>query len=101
MISLQNELRVPEAQAVTITKDALVVDLVDGRTIAVPLSWYPRLANGTADELADFMIIGRGEGIHWPKLDEDIGVGGLLQGKPSGESQASLERWLRGREQAS
>ncbi len=93
--------RTPQAQAVDVTDDALVVDLVDGRTIAVPLSWYPRLAHGTAEERRTFEILGRGEGIHWPELDEDISISGLLAGKRSGESQDSLSRWLLGRERAS
>lgn len=82
------------------TEDTLVVDLVDGRTLSVPLSWYPRLAHGTAAERAEWRLIGRGEGIHWPKLDEDISVEGLLAGRRSGESQASLQRWLQSRKAA-
>ncbi|MBI4728765.1 MAG: DUF2442 domain-containing protein [Acidobacteria bacterium] len=85
------------AKTVSVTEDSLVVDLVDGRTVSVPLAWYPRLAHGTAQERADFRLIGRGEGIHWPLLDEDISVEGLLSGRPSTESQQSLERWLRER----
>ena len=82
------------AQQVSVTDDALVVDLTDGRTVSVPLSWYPRLSHGSAAERSKWQIIGRGEGIHWPDLDEDISVGGLLAGLPSGESQNSLRRWL-------
>ena len=88
------ELRVALAQQLSVTDDALVVDLVDGRTVSVPLSWYPRLAHGTPAERSNWRIIGRGEGIHWPDLDEDISVAGLLAGWPSGESQTSLRRWL-------
>ena len=88
------ELRVATAQRVSVTDDALVVDLVDGRTVSVPLPWYPRLAHGTPAERSNWRIIGRGEGIHWPDLDEDISVAGLLAGWPSGESQTSLRRWL-------
>jgi hypothetical protein len=73
------------------------VDLVDGRTVAVPVAWYPRLAHGSASERANWRLIGRGEGIHWPDLDEDISVDSLLAGRASGESQASLQRWLEGR----
>jgi hypothetical protein len=87
-----------EARAVSVTEDSLIVDLVDGRTVSVPVSWYPRLAHGTAEERADFRLIGRGEGIHWPGLDEDISVEDLLAGRPSGESQQSLEMWLRDRD---
>lgn len=82
---------------VSVTDDALVVDLVDGRTVSVPLAWYPRLAHGSTSERDDWELIGRGEGIHWPQLDEDISVDGLLAGRPSGESQESLDRWLRSR----
>lgn len=83
---------------VTITDDTLAVDLEDGRTIAVPIGWYPRLTYGTPAERANFQISGAGYGIHWPDLDEDIGVEGLLLGKKSRESQASFERWLHQRQ---
>jgi Protein of unknown function (DUF2442) len=82
------------AQSVTVTEDTLVVDLNDGRTISVPLAWYPRLLHGTAEERNNWRLIGGQEGIHWPDLDEDISVAGLLAGKPSGESQSSFKRWL-------
>lgn len=82
---------------VSITDDTLAVDLEDGRTIAVPIGWYPRLAYGTPEERANFEISGAGYGIHWPDLDEDIGVEGLLLGKKSSESQASFEQWLQRR----
>ena len=82
----------------TVTDDMLSVDLEDGRTIAVPIGWYPRLAYGTATERAKFQISVAGYGIHWPDLDEDIGVEGLLLGKKSGESPASFERWLQRRQ---
>jgi hypothetical protein len=91
------EVRVVNAQRVTVTEDALIVDLSDGRTISVPLAWYPRLWHGTAAERDNWRLIGQGEGIHWPDLDEDISVENLLQGKPSGESQSSLKRWLAAR----
>ena|SRR5437867_586239 len=86
------------ARGVRITEDSLVVDLVDGRTITVPLTWYPRLARGRDTERAQWRFIGEGEGIHWPDLDEDISVEGLLAGRRSGETQASLKRWLEGRQ---
>ena len=85
------------AQRVTLTDDTLAVDLVDGRTVSVPLLWYPRLAHGTKAERANWRLIGRGEGIHWPDLDEDINVAGLLAGRSSGETQTSLQRWLKSR----
>ncbi len=79
---------------ISVTEDTLSVDLEDGRTIAVPITWYPRLAYGTPQERANFQISSAGYGIHWPDLDEDIGVEGLLRGKKSTESPASFERWL-------
>ena len=82
------------AQSVSLTEDTLVVDLIDGRTITVPLTWYPRLAHGTTAERANWRLIGEGEGLHWPELDEDISVEGLLAGRRSGETQASLRRWF-------
>lgn len=60
----------------------------------MPLAWYPRLWHGTETERANWRLIGRGEGIHWPELDEDISAEGLIFGKPSNESQRSLQRWL-------
>ncbi len=84
---------------VIVTDDTLSVELEDGRTISVPIGWYPRLAHGTSAERANFQISGAGYGIHWPDLDEDIGVEGLLLGKKSAESPASFERWLQRRQQ--
>jgi hypothetical protein len=84
----------PVAQAVQLSADTLTVDLSDGRSIAVPLAWYPRLANSTMAERSNWRLIGRGEGIHWPDLDEDISVDNLLAGARSGESQRSFKRWL-------
>ena len=79
---------------VTVTDDMLSVDLEDGRTISVPIGWYPRLAYGQPAERANFQISGAGYGIHWPDLDEDIGVEGLLLGQKSSESPTSFARWL-------
>lgn len=100
MSSSQTEVRMAAAQRVTVTEDALVVDLVDGRTVSVPLAWFPRLLHGTAEERRNFRLIGRGEGIHWEGLDEDISVESLLAGRASGESQESLAGWLRSRQRA-
>ena len=88
------ELREAVAQGVTASDEALTVDLADGRTITVPLAWFPRLAHGTVAERANWRRIGGGVGIHWPDLDEDISVESLLAGRRSGETQASLRRWL-------
>jgi hypothetical protein len=89
-----SELEAARAQKVTVTADSLSVDLVDGRTISVPLGWYPRLYHGTVKERNHWGLTGQGEGIHWPELDEDISVVNLLVGRPSGESQQSFQRWL-------
>jgi hypothetical protein len=89
--------RPPLATGARVTEDALVVDLDDGRTLSVPLAWYPRLLHGTAAERTEWRLVGRGDGLHWPALDEDISVAGLLAGRPSAESPRSLERWLAGR----
>jgi len=71
-----------------------VVDLADGRTVSVPIAWYPRLMHGTTEERSHWRLIGKGEGIHWPDLDEDLSVENILLGRPSGESQRSLKKWL-------
>ena len=91
-------LTLPRVVSVTVTDDTLSVDLEDGRTIAVPIGWYPRLAHGTSVERVNFQISSAGYGIYWPELDEDIGVEGLLLGKKSTESSTSFERWLRRRQ---
>lgn len=88
------EMVIPLAQGVFVTKDTLRVDLSDGRTISVPLAWFPRLVHASPTERGNWRLIGRGEGIHWETLDEDVSVEGLLAGKPSGESQASFAKWL-------
>ena len=76
------------------TTDALSVDLVDGRTVSVPLAWYPRLLHATPAERKNWRLVGKGEGIHWPDLDEDISIENIVFGQPSGESQSSFKRWL-------
>ena len=91
------EMAVPFAQDVTVSDDTIRVDLSDGRSISAPLAWYPRLLRATPAERKRWRLIGRGLGIHWTDLDEDISVEGLLAGKPSGESQASFGRWLAAR----
>lgn len=91
------DLEVPRAEAVSVTQDTLVVELNDGRTISVPLAWFPRLLHSTLDERNKWRFIGKGHGIHWEDLDEDISVEGLLAGKPSGESQVSFKKWLESR----
>jgi hypothetical protein len=68
------------AQEVTCTDDELIVSLLDGRTISIPILWFPRLANATPEQRANFEILGHGDGIHWPEIDEDLSVKGLLRG---------------------
>ena len=97
MSSLVIETRAAAVQNVAVTDDSLMVDLVDGRTVSVPLAWYPRLLHSQPGERANWRLIGQGEGIHWPDLDEDISAENILLGQPSGESQRSLSSWLQAR----
>ena len=94
MSSSAVEIRQARAQAVNVTDDALTVDLADGRTITVPLAWYPRLLQASPAERVNWRFVGDRQGIHWADLDEDISVEGLLAGKRSGETQSSLKSWL-------
>lgn len=91
------KIEIPLAQEVRVTQDTLHVDLRDGRTILVPLAWYPRLLHASENERKIWRLIGRGRGIHWESIDEDISVEGLLAGRSSGESQASFKKWLASR----
>jgi hypothetical protein len=88
------EKQTPCAQNIIVTSDALSVELNDGRTISVPLAWFPRLLHSTEKERKNWRLIGMGQGIHWEDIDEDISVEGLLAGRPSGESQESFKKWL-------
>lgn len=97
MNSLAIELRTANARNITVTGNALVVDLTDGRTLSVPLAWYPRLLHGTPKERKNWRLIGDGEEMHWQDLDEDISVENIVLGKPSGESQRSFKEWLKQR----
>lgn len=92
-------IEVSPARDVRTDDDSLTVVLVDGRVITTPLDWYPRLAHGTPEERARWEPIGDGEAIHWPELDEDISVEGLIAGRKSGESGPSFKRWLEIQEQ--
>ena len=89
--------RLSEALNVLLTDDTLSVDLTDGRSISVPIAWFPRLLHSTEQERNNWRLIGRGQGIHWEDIDEDISVEGLLAGRPSGESQESFKKWLANR----
>ena len=97
MVISNLDIAIPAATDVRTTADAITVDLSDGRTISVPLGWFPRLSHGTKKERSQWRLIGRGEGVHWPLLDEDISVEGLLAGRPSGESRESFANWLAAR----
>jgi hypothetical protein len=92
------EIELPKAEKVKVTKDTLIVDLSDGRTILVPLEWFPRLLNATISERNNWRLIGRGHGIHWEDIDEDLSVEGLLAGRPSGEGSQSFKKWLNQRQ---
>lgn len=88
------EIETPDIVQVAINEEALTVELSDGRTITVPIAWYPRLVHATEQERANWRLIAGGKGIHWPELDEDISVQALILGKPSQESPESLKKWL-------
>jgi hypothetical protein len=100
MSSLTSERQFEKAQQVSVTDDSLTVDLSDGRTVVVPIGWFPRLLHGTPEERGNWRLIGKGEGIRWPDLDEDISVENLILGKPSGESQRSLKQWMDNRQKS-
>ena len=88
------KVNVSYAEDIRVTEDTLTAELHDGRTISVPLAWYPRLVRAAQEERDNWELIGTGEGIHWPDLDEDISVEMLLAGVPSGESPQGFQRWL-------
>jgi len=94
MSSPRTEHAAMRARDVTVSETALIVHLADGRTISVPLEWYPRLQYGTPAQRGAWEFIGNGEGIHWPELDEDIEVDGLIAGARSSEGHKSFQRWL-------
>ena len=89
------EIEFPSIEKVEIGQNILSVNLSDGRSLSVPLAWYPRLLHSTAKEKAHWRLIGKGHGIHWEAIDEDVSVENLLAGKPSGESQTSFKKWLK------
>ena len=101
MSSLGVDIQEARALSLSLSDEGLSVDLVDGRTVIVPLVWYPRLWHGSKQERNNFEIFGDGAYIHWPDLDEDLTVAGLLEGKRSGESAPSLKKWLASRKPAS
>jgi hypothetical protein len=79
---------------VAIREEKLIVTLDDGRSISVPLEWYPRLLHASPKERKNWHLLGDGYAIEWPDLDEHIGIEGLLAGRRSGESRKSFARWL-------
>lgn len=87
----------PAITNVLVTEGQFTIALADGRELIVPLDWYPRLVHATPQEKSNWRILGDGYAIEWPDLDEFIGVEGLLAGRHSGESQASLRQWLSAR----
>ena len=94
MNTLAVEIRIPEALNVSLTDDTLSVDLSDGRSISVPIAWFPRLLHASEQERNNWRLIGKGQGIHWEDIAEDISIEELLAGRPSGESQESFKKWL-------
>ncbi len=94
MPTLAVELPFPNIENLTITEETLTVELSDGRTLSAPLAWFPRLLQASPKERLNWRLIGKGHGVHWEDLDEDISVEGLLIGRPSGESQTSFKKWL-------
>ena len=97
MTTLAVNINIPKANTLNVTDDTLTVELDDGRTISVPLAWYPRLQKASPTERDNWRLIGGGQGMHWIDLDEDISVQSLISGVPSGESQNSFRRWLESR----
>ena len=97
MSSLTTEIEIANAVNVTVSDETLTVGLDDGRVLSIPVSWYPRLMHGSREECDNYRFIGNGLGIHWPDLDEDISVQGVIAGHHSLESQKSLDKWLKSR----
>lgn len=92
------EPRIVAIESVAVTSDDLITDFADGRRISLPLAWYPRLLHATPEERNNWRLVGQGEGVHWPDLDEDVSAENLILGHPSRASQSSLARWLRSRQ---
>ena len=94
MATLQIDTATLRITSVKVTDDELAVELADGRFLAVPIDWYPRLVHGSSLERNHYEFLGGGRGIHWPYLDEDISLANLVGGQPSGESERSFQHWL-------
>ena len=97
MSSLMTEIEIANAVKIFVSDETLTVGLDDGRFLSIPVSWFPRLMYGTKEERDNYGFIGNGSGIHWPDLDEDISVQGVIAGHHSLESQKSLDKWLKSR----
>ena len=97
MTILKAEPRMADVVSVAVTNDELKAQFSDGRRVSVPLSWYPRLFHATPEERNNWRLIGQGDGVHWPALDEDISAANIIFGQPSGESQRSLGKWMKAR----
>ena len=97
MSILTSETEQPLAAGLTYVSDRFTVRFTDGRLLTVPLDWYPRLQHASAQERANWRVIGGGTGLHWPDIEEDISVAGLLAGRRSLESQKSFAAWLAAR----
>lgn len=89
--------RDPMAKAISVTDQRLIVELQDGRSLSVPLEWYPRLMHANSAERNNWVLWGDGYAIEWPDIDEHLSVEGLIAGRKSGECQASFEQWLASR----
>jgi hypothetical protein len=98
MTTLAIRIEIPNVRNAIITTDTLTLELDDGRTVSVPTAWYPRLMHASDEEKSNWRLVGKGVGIHWTDIDEDISVEGILAGRPSGESQASFKKWLESRQ---
>lgn len=91
ILTLESE---PLAATVSVEHEKLSVVLADGRSLIIPLDWYPRLLHGSPSERSNWQLLGEGYAVEWPDLDEHIGVEGLIAGRRSHESQRSFEKWL-------
>jgi hypothetical protein len=94
MNTLAIKIEIPRIVHVSLSDDTLTVELTDGRSVSVPIAWYPRLIHATKEERNNWRLMGNGHGIHWELLDEDISIENILAGRPSGESQKSFKQWL-------
>ena len=96
-----SQIETQEARALKLrfAAETMIVELSDGRELSVPLAWFPRLVYASKDERKNWELFGGGSSIHWPDLDEDIGIDGLLAGRPSGESKRSFDRWLKAKQE--